>query len=134
MRGIAALCLLLALTCSAPAHLKHRPDLTEWLRTLYSQRSPCCDSTEAETMADPDWRIAEDKNECLPSERWALAAAESFHVCARLQDQNGEYKWWQVPVSAIVQTGNKAGPALIWMYWAASGKPFIRCFLPGTLT
>lgn len=126
---------LLAMMSLASAHMQHRPDLTDWLRTLYSLRSPCCDSTDAETMADPDWKLTD--SGCVASEPWKspIGVGEEFHVCVRLQrPDTNQWDWWEVPESAVVQTANRAGPALIWLYWAASGKPFIRCFLKGTLS
>lgn len=88
-------------------------------------------------MADPDWKTAEDAKECLPSEPGGNQIYETgkFHYCVRLQRYaQEEYHWYQVPDAALVTEPNKAGPALIWLYWAATGKPYIRCFLPGALT
>ena len=42
------------------------------------------------------------------------------------------------PKAAVVELPNKAGPALIWLIWnnrgSADYQPYIRCFLPGTLS
>jgi hypothetical protein len=127
-------------------HMHDRPDLDQWLRTLYSSRGPCCDEREAETMADPDWRNASDmkKEECKPG----AAGTGDEHpaaFCVRLEHPDsthrGEFTWWQVPPAAVVELPNRAGPALVWLFWSRSvengvetAKPYFRCFLPGTLT
>jgi hypothetical protein len=125
----------------AGAHMHERPDLDHWLQTLYSkQRGPCCDSSEAETMADPDWRNASEMKpgECEPSANYANAEPPVY--CVRLEnpDVPGDYKWWQVPPAAVVELPNRAGPTLVWLIWYDRGqpsmKPYIRCFLPGTLS
>jgi hypothetical protein len=123
----------------ARAHMKERPDLTQWLMSLNSaQRGPCCDSGEAETMADPDWRYASEmkKGQCAPGNPGITSEMPPVY-CVRLEhpDKAGEYTWWEIPPGAVVETPNKAGPALIWLYWVRSDpdvKPYIRCFLPGT--
>ncbi len=121
-------------------HMHDRPDLDQWLRTLYSKlRGPCCDSTEAETTADPDWRNASEfrKGECMPSQN---VNHEQAVYCVRLQnpDNDKDWTWWEVPEGAIVELPNRAGPALIWMVWNNRGspevQPYIRCFLPGTMS
>jgi hypothetical protein len=45
-----------------------------------------------------------------------------------------EGKWWDVPPTAVVQSGNRVGPALAWpVYYGDHDKitVLIRCFLPG---
>ncbi len=123
----------------AQAHMHERPDLDQWFRSLYSkERGPCCDSGEAETMADVDWRSASEmkKDECVQSDPDYRPAV----YCVRLENPDipSDYKWWIVPAAAVVELPNRAGPSLIWMVWNNRGtpqvKPFIRCFLPGTLS
>ncbi len=139
IKGLLAIALLMALGGLAFAHMKERPDLNHWLMTLYSQgRGPCCDSTEAETAADPDWRNVSEmkKGECTPSNGDQGSQVPVY--CVRLEnpDKAGDYKWWIVPQGAVVELPNKAGPALIWLIWnnrgSAEVQPYIRCFLPGT--
>ncbi len=120
------------------AHMHDRPDLDTWLMGLGSWRSPCCDNKEAETLADPDWR--QDRlDECKPSERASLDSDQTYaaEFCVRLEnpqsEKAGDWSWWTVPASAVVHEPNRAGPALIWLYWAG-GTPYIRCFLPGTMS
>jgi hypothetical protein len=123
------------------AHMHDRPDLDQWLTSLSSKdRGPCCDSTEAETMADPDWRNASEmkKGECVPGNP-GITSDKPPVYCVRLEhpDRAGEYEWYQVPPGAVVEQPNRAGPALIWLYWVRSDpdvSPYIRCFLPGTLS
>jgi hypothetical protein len=48
-----------------------------------------------------------------------------------------EGKWWDVPPTAVVQSGNRVGPALVWpVYYGDHHKiaVLIRCFLPGAGT
>ena len=48
-----------------------------------------------------------------------------------------EGKWWDVPPTAVVQSGNRVGPALVWpVYYGDHDKiaVLIRCFLPGAGT
>ncbi len=126
----------------AQAHMHDRPDLDHWLMTLYSkERGPCCDGAEAETMADPDWRSAsemkpEDCQNGDPDIRPAV-------YCVRLEnpDKANLYAWWRVPAPAVVELPNRAGPTLIWLIWnnrstehPEQARPYIRCFLPGTLS
>jgi hypothetical protein len=130
-----------AATSPPQAHMHDRPDLDQWLRTLYSKyRGPCCDSTEAETAADPDWRNASEmkKDACEVSGGDGSGTETIF--CVRLQNPDNEkdWRWWTVPAAAVVELPNRAGPALIWMIWNRRGtpevQPYIRCFLPGTLS
>lgn len=138
------LILLLAVMVAALAHIKKRPELDDWLRSLYSHdRGPCCDNAEAETLADPDWRTASEfpgvnGEVCLPSEPRGSESLSQLEAryCVRLQRpaDSTQWDWWTVPAAAVVEMStNKAGPALIWMVWSATGKPYIRCFLAGTM-
>jgi hypothetical protein len=129
---------VIVFTCPAiaPAHMHNRPDLDEWLRTLYSKlRGSCCDSSEAETMADPDWKYASEfkESKCESSRN---ANNESATYCVRLQNPHNpdDWRWWDVPDGAVVEFPNRAGPALIWLVWDISDAPYIRCFLPGALS
>jgi hypothetical protein len=136
--------ILLTLDRLAWSHMHDRPDLDQWLRTLYSkERGSCCDSSEAETTADPDWRNASEMGEnqkCEPSGGVEMLTHPEPIYCVRLEnpDKPGDWKWWSVPVAAIVELPNRAGPALIWLVWNNRGsskwQPYIRCFLPGTLS
>jgi len=42
-----------------------------------------------------------------------------------------EGKWWHVPPTAVVQSGNRVGPALVWPVYYRDHDILIRCFLPG---
>lgn len=138
MRVPLAIIVAAALALPADAHMKERPDLDQWLMSLGSARSPCCDNKEAETLADPDWRV-DRLGECKPSERASFDTDETFkpEFCVRLEnpqnENKGDWNWWTVPGSAVVHEPNRAGPALIWLYWN-SGQPYIRCFMPGAGT
>jgi hypothetical protein len=133
---LAALVLWLALDSAGLAHMKEHSNLDQWLASLASNgRGSCCDGTEAAPMVDPAWRNASEmkKGECEPSDfRNGVETAEDLKpaFCVRLQTPNtDEWHWWVVPAIAVVETPNRAGPALIWLFWGA--RPYIRCFLPG---
>ena len=99
------------------AHDRHHPELGDWFRSLAnSQGMPCCDGSDATRIEDVDWQtICEtDTSEC--------------HYQVRL-----EGKWWNVPPNAVVQSGNRVGPALVWPVYRRD-EIFIRCFLPGAGT
>lgn len=139
--------MLLAATIALTfVHMHERPDLDQWLMGLHSKhRGGCCDKKEAETMADPDWRNFSDvkagtckrsdvnvglAGEGTPGQGWLEPV-----YCVRLESPyDHTWEWWEVPDSAVVDEPNKAGPALVWVFWSANHLPYIRCFLPGTLT
>ena len=156
MRPLLAALLACALySCHAApafAHMHDRPDLDQWLRSLNSaQRGPCCDSTEAETMADPDWKVASEMKpgECKKGNP-GITDDKPPVFCVRLEypdpEDAGKFEWWEVPPGAIVMKNeteeepNRAGPALLWLYWVRTGdgyenmKPYIRCFVKGALS
>jgi hypothetical protein len=130
----------------AHAHMHDRPDLDAWLKQLYSvARGPCCDNSEAETMADPDWRNASElkKGECDAGSNLGAETKGLLETvyCVKLETpETHEWHWWAVPHAAVVELPNRAGPALIWMVWVAADGgnvgprrvPYIRCFLPGS--
>ena len=97
------------------------PELGDWFRSLANSHGvPCCDGSDATRIEDVDWQtICEtDTGEC--------------HYQVRL-----EGKWWDVPPTAVVQSGNREGPALVWpVYYGDQDKiaVLIRCFLPGAGT
>ena len=128
---------MLVYAFAARAHMKQRPDLDHWLMSLYSKdRGACCDSSEAETMADPDWRNASEfkKGECVNSNPRGNESASEAEVvfCVRLQTpETDQWNWWTVPTAAVVELPNRAGPALVWLIWISGKQPYIRCFLPG---
>jgi hypothetical protein len=100
------------------AHDRHHPELGDWFRSLAnSQGMPCCDGSDATRIEDVDWQtICEtDTGEC--------------HYQVRL-----EGKWWNVPPNAVVQSGNRVGPALVWPLYYRDQEIVIRCFLPGAGT
>jgi hypothetical protein len=103
------------------AHDKHHPELSAWLKSLAdSHGTPCCDGSDATRIEDVDWQTV------------CEAGTGECHYQVRL-----EGKWWDVPPTAVVQSGNRVGPALVWpVYYGDHDKiaVLIRCFLPGAGT
>jgi len=97
------------------AHRADRPDLNDWFMHLKSSEGLCCDFSEAESIADPDW-----------------------------DTQDGHYrvflegKWYGVRDTAVVHSPNRYGPALVWPMRYKRDEKFeiydIRCFMPGAGT
>ena len=100
------------------AHDKHHPELSAWFKSLAdSHGTPCCDGSDATRIEDVDWQTV------------CEAGTGECHYQVRL-----EGKWWDVPPTAVVQSGNRVGPALVWpVYYGDHDKiaVLIRCFLPG---
>lgn len=99
------------LALNVHAHVASRPDLNGWFDSLYSEKSLCCDFTEAESVQDVDWET------------------KDGHYRVRIDGQ-----WIDVPDNAVVKTPNKFGPAVVWPI-RYQGKVYdIRCFIPGAGT
>ena len=103
------------------AHDKHHPELSAWFESLAdSHGTPCCDGSDATRIEDVDWQTV------------CEGGTGECHYQVRL-----EGKWWDVPPTAVVQSGNRVGPALVWpVYYGDHDKiaVLIRCFLPGAGT
>jgi hypothetical protein len=100
------------------AHDKHHPELSDWFRSLANREGmPCCDGSDATRIEDVDWQTVceTDTGEC--------------HYQVRLEGE-----WWNVPPTAVVQSGNRVGPTLVWPVYRREHDIFIRCFLPGAGT
>lgn len=94
----------------ALAHDHSRPELDGWFKGLRSKGwTPCCDGSDQQGLADPDWDIKDGK----------------YRV--RLKGE-----WHDVPDDAIVDGPNKAGHAMVWPVEYADGSLHVRCFMPGT--
>jgi hypothetical protein len=73
------------------SHDKHHPELSDWFRSLAnSQGTPCCDGSDATRIEDVDWQTI------------CEAGTGECHYQVRL-----EGKWWHVPPTAVVQSGNR---------------------------
>ena len=98
------------------AHDKHHPELSAWFKSLAnSHGTPCCDGSDATRIEDVDWQTV------------CEAGTGECHYQVRL-----EAKWWDVPPTAVVQSGNRVGPALVWpVYYGDHDKiaVLIRCFI-----
>jgi hypothetical protein len=93
------------------AHEAEHPELDSWFMGLSSGKGPCCDTSEALRLDDPDWEN------------------DSGHYKVRIEGE-----WVDVPPDAVVSGPNKAGHALVWPFkvgaWGGGGWT-IRCFMPG---
>ena len=106
------------LVSTVRAHDKDHPALSDWFRSLTNSDSiPCCDGSDATRIEDVDWQTT------------CETGADECHYQVRL-----EGKWWNVPPTAVVQSGNRVGPALVWPVYYREHDIFIRCFLPGAGT
>ena len=127
----AAIGFVLALIFPPPAFPHdphHRADLNEWAAGLKNQNgTPCCNGD--------DWEQAEVQWESENGKFKVYLKDPAF------PDATGD--WYDVPESAIIKSPNRAGIALLWVYWSRSytggvgvgvGHPHIRCFVPGPLT
>ena len=104
---------LVALLIAAPAHSHDasRPQLGEWFKGLHSSGGgPCCDNGDA-YKAEVEWDAQGGRY--------------------RVKDPKGN--WQIVPDAAIVKGPNLAGHAMVWWVYS-NGIPYIRCFMPGTLS
>jgi hypothetical protein len=100
------------------AHDKHHPELSAWFESLAnSQGTPCCDGSDATRIEDVDWQTI------------CEAGTGECYYQVRL-----EGKWWHVPPTAVVQSGNRVGPALVWPVYYRDHDILVRCFLPGAGT
>lgn len=120
-RSIIFVVLMLGTTVLASAvwgHDKDHPELSDWFRSLTNfEGMPCCDGSDATRIEDVDWQTI------------CEAGTDECHYQVRLEGQ-----WWNVPPPAVVQSGNRLGPALVWPVYRRDHEIFIRCFLPGAGT
>ena len=42
-------------------------------------------------------------------------------------------QWIDVPDDRVITEPNRAGRTIVWPYYI-NGHPFVRCFIPGTMT
>jgi hypothetical protein len=102
--------LLLFGVALAYAHDHGRPELDGWFKALQSQKGPCCDGSDAQSLSDVDWRSKDGHYEVM---------------------LDGE--WSEVEDSAVIKEPNRAGPTMVWTYYY-NGKQRARCFMPGSMT
>lgn len=85
--------------------------LKAWFDSLRSKLGgPCCSNADGVALSDVDWDT------------------KDGHYRVRLQGH-----WVDVPNDAVITEPNRAGHTVVWPYYV-QGRPFIRCFLPGTMT
>ena len=94
---------------TAAAHDYEHPELAPWFMSLQSRsKTPCCDGSEAQHLADVEWRTRDG------------------HYQVFLEGD-----WRDVPDTAIVDGPNRDGTALVWTYFVDGKNVGIRCFMPG---
>lgn len=97
------------------AHDMMHPELNGWFSKLTNASGGyCCDGTEANHVADADWRVRDGHYEVRINQ---------------YQDGSGAFVWVAVKDSALINQPNKDGRTLVWPIWG--NQPSIRCFLPG---
>jgi hypothetical protein len=95
-------------TGEVSAHDHNHPELDSWFRSLHAKDGAwCCDGNDAEIA---DWDM------------------QDGHYRVRIDEQ-----WVDVPEGSVVEGPNKVGGARVWPYYT-SGRPNVRCFLPGSMT
>ncbi len=104
---------IMVYACAARAHIKERPELDAWMNGLQSNGGyPCCSHVDGTTIADVDWDTA--------------VADGKLHYRVRIEGE-----WIVVTDAEVVESPNKFGRAIAWIYRTTNDKPLIRCFLPG---
>ncbi len=95
------------------AHDHLRPQLDDWFFSLHNQNGyPCCDTSEAIRVEDPDWE------------------SHGGHYRVRLG-----VEWFDVPDNAVVKGPNLSGHTLVWPSHFTDKTPDgVRCFMPGAMT
>lgn len=87
------------------------PEMRKWFRERQNKMDEfCCDIGDGQDVLDTEWR----------------RTADGYQVFLNVDRQ-----WHDVPGRAIVETENKWGAALVWLYKGGDGVTYIRCFLPG---
>lgn len=112
MRLILALLLLCGVAYARDPEGKYKDSpFKGWFESLRNgNNEPCCDIADGRRIDDVDWE------------------SKDGHYRVRVDGQ-----WYDVPDAAVVKTPNRYGPAVVWPY-AAGGRIWIRCFIPGAGT
>ena len=85
--------------------------LKSWFESLRSKRGGnCCSNADGMALSDVDWDTKDGHYRVRP---------------------DGE--WVDVPDDTVITEPNRAERTMVWPYYV-QGRPFIRCFLPGTMT
>ncbi len=105
---------------TAYAHDPQRPELNAWFKCLTNKAGePCCDSGDGQ-HAGAEWGMAKGGFRVLPKN-------------PQRPDEQG--KWFYVPYSAVIDTPNLSGVAMVW-WWPSyemdgTMTPIWRRFIPG---
>ncbi len=85
--------------------------LKPWFESLHSKGGgPCCANADGLELTDVDWDTRDG------------------HYRVRIQGQ-----WIDVPDDRVITEPNRTGRTIVWPYYI-NGRPFVRCFMPGTMT
>ena len=84
--------------------------LKPWFDSLKSGRGPCCSDADGSALSDVDWETS------------------NGHYRVRLEGE-----WIDVPEDALITEPNRVGRTMVWPMYR-DGKPFVRCFMPGSMT
>ena len=84
--------------------------LHDWFEHLRSGKGPCCADADGNVLKDSDWRSKDGHYQVFIAEQWR-----------------------DVPDDAVVLDPNLFGRTMVWPYYV-NGEPFIRCFMPGSMT
>lgn len=151
MRAILA-ALFLCFICSENALARddgsHANDpLKPWFNSLKDKGGvSCCADADGAIVKDVDWSAQGEGQECQRTPQLSFSddgIKYEGHFCIRYKNI-----WWLVPDSAVVESPNRFGQAIIWpicqSQYHVSGADackdddstllFIRCFIPGAGT
>jgi hypothetical protein len=109
---------LLFLLALIPVHSSERPDLDNWFENLHSEKGACCSFVDGMAIEDVNWE------------------SHDGNYRVRLPREKGGHEliWVDVPDDAVIKQPNLYGRAIVWPLYKGASRPFIRCFIPGTMT
>ena len=87
------------------------PEMHRWFQQLKSEGGEaCCALSDGSTLQDSDWRSSNGHYQVFMDEEWV-----------------------DVPDAAVVTAPNRYGRTVLWPYHE-DGHPYVRCFMPGSMT
>jgi hypothetical protein len=123
-------CAVLLVALAAPlGHARDRgqfvntnADLKAWFDGLRSGKGPCCSDADGSAISDSDWE-SKDGHYRVRIPRYGY----------RLDGQQQELVWVDVPEEAVISEPNRVGRTMVWPIYGYMGVT-IRCFMPGSMT
>ncbi|MGY8663370.1 hypothetical protein Q3C01_13475 [Bradyrhizobium sp. UFLA05-109] len=86
------------------------PEMHKWFERLKSEGGEaCCALSDGNTLRDTDWRSRDGRYQVFMDDEWV-----------------------DVPNAALVTVPNRFGRTVVWPYHE-DGRPYVRCFMPGSM-